>query len=122
MGLEKVREIGDISGLIWRKREREGEREKEVLFNFYLIKMLKKNCAWMFCLHVCLCTICIPSAQRGQKRPAGPLELEFQMVVSYCVGLENKVISPGPKDKSFKWPSDLNKCNQKQRGQLETLR
>ena len=29
----------------------------------------------MFCLSVCLCATCMPSAQRGQKRGLDPLEL-----------------------------------------------
>lgn len=40
----------------------------------------------MFCLHVCMCIICMPFAHRGQKRASGTLELELQMVESYYVG------------------------------------
>ena len=33
-------------------------------------------------LHVCLCTVYMPGACRGQKRASDPLELELQIVVS----------------------------------------
>lgn len=39
----------------------------------------------MFCQHVCLCTVCIFDAHRGQKRALGPLNLELGMVVSWYV-------------------------------------
>lgn len=38
---------------------------------------------YVFCLHVCLYTICISSAQRGQKRVWDPRELELYMVTSH---------------------------------------
>lgn len=34
-------------------------------------------CAWALCLHVCLCTLCMPNVHRGQKRLLNPLELEL---------------------------------------------
>lgn len=34
-------------------------------------------CVRVFCWHVCLCTMCICSVHRGQKRARDPLELEF---------------------------------------------
>jgi hypothetical protein len=34
----------------------------------------------VFCLHVCLCTMYMPRAHRGQKRVSDPLELELQIV------------------------------------------
>lgn len=36
-----------------------------------------------YCLHVCLGTICVLSALRGQKRVTESLELEFKAVVSH---------------------------------------
>jgi hypothetical protein len=45
---------------------------------------------WMvFCLHVCLCTMCVPCAHKGQKRASDPLELDFQTVVSHHMGAGN---------------------------------
>lgn len=44
--------------------------------------------AWVFCLHLYLCTLCMPGALRGQKLP-DTLKLELQMVVNYHVGAEN---------------------------------
>ena len=43
----------------------------------------------MFCLLVYLCTMCVPGDQGNKKRAFDPLELEFQVVVSLCVGAEN---------------------------------
>lgn len=37
-------------------------------------------CVWIFCPHICMCTMCMAGALRGQKRT---LELGLQMVVSY---------------------------------------
>ena len=39
---------------------------------------------------MCMCTMCVSVAGRGQKRVSDPLELELQMVVSHHVGAENK--------------------------------
>lgn len=36
-----------------------------------------------------LCAPCVCNAQGGQKRAVDPLELEFQIVASYCVGAGN---------------------------------
>lgn len=49
------------------------------LFYYYL-------CVWVLCLHVCLCIICMPCALGSQRVMVNPLDLELQMVVSYCVG------------------------------------
>ena len=32
----------------------------------------------MLCLHVCMCTTCLPGAPGGQKRASDPLELELK--------------------------------------------
>ena len=37
------------------------------------------------CLHICLCTMYVPSAFGVQKRALDPLELESQMTVSHHV-------------------------------------
>ena len=42
-------------------------------------------CVWVFCWHVSLCNMCMPDAQRGQKRTLDPLELALQMVISHFV-------------------------------------
>ena len=39
------------------------------------------------------CTMCVPVAQRDQKKAPEPLELELQMVVSYHVGAGNQAQS-----------------------------
>ena len=38
-------------------------------------------------LHVCLWTMCMPSAQKAQRRVSDPLELELGAVVSHHTGL-----------------------------------
>lgn len=38
---------------------------------------------WVFCLHVCLCTICMPDAHENQKTASDSLELVLQKVVSH---------------------------------------
>lgn len=45
---------------------------------------------YMFCLHTCQCTVCVSGVYEGQKRASlDLLELEFYMVVSYYVGVQN---------------------------------
>lgn len=53
---------------------------------FFLLKYLI-FCVWLFCMHICLCLICMPDTCRGQKRD--PLELNLHMVVSHhiCAGI-----------------------------------
>lgn len=41
------------------------------------------------CLHVCLCTACVPGARRGQKRVLEPLGLELLVVMNHLVGAVN---------------------------------
>jgi hypothetical protein len=52
------------------------------LYLFYVY-----GCFW---LHICLCAMYMPGAKGGQKRAPDPLELEFQMVVTYHVGARNQ--------------------------------
>lgn len=47
-------------------------------------------CTRVFCLHVCICISCVPSALGNQKRSLCILELEVWMVVSHHVGSENQ--------------------------------
>lgn len=46
--------------------------------DFYLFIYFFTSSACVFCLHVCLCTMCISDVQSGQKRATAPLELELQ--------------------------------------------
>lgn len=48
----------------------------------------------MFCLQVYLYTVCTPGAQEGKKRMSDTLELQLQTVVSYHVGVKDKVWVP----------------------------
>lgn len=59
----------------WRfTKDREAKRNKcSFLFILYV---------WVFRLHVCLCTTCLPSAHTGQKRVSGAVRLEWHTVVS----------------------------------------
>lgn len=41
----------------------------------YLILFLHE---WVFCLHVCMCSVYMHGAHRGQKRVLDPLELKLQ--------------------------------------------
>jgi hypothetical protein len=44
----------------------------------------------VFCINVHICAMCMSAARRDQKRASDPLEVEFQMVVSYCVSARNR--------------------------------
>jgi hypothetical protein len=46
-------------------------------------------CIGVFCLHVCMCTMCMPGAC-DQKKVPDPLELELWMVVSHHLSSGNK--------------------------------
>lgn len=48
-------------------------------------------CVFVFCLHVCICTIYMPGSHGVQKRVSDPLELELWMVMStlWMVGIEH---------------------------------
>lgn len=43
-------------------------------------------CIRVSCLHVCLCTKCVPGSCGSQNWVLGLLELQVQMVVSHFVG------------------------------------
>lgn len=45
------------------------------------------------CLGVCVCTPCVTSTQRGQKRAHDPLELELHAIVSHHAVLATKLQS-----------------------------
>lgn len=57
-----------------------------LIFKFIIILF---SCIGVFCLYVCLCTICVSSALRGQKRALDPLELELEVVGSCHMGARN---------------------------------
>ena len=40
-------------------------------------------CIWVFCLHACLCTTCVPGNHGSQKRVLDFLGLEIHMIVSH---------------------------------------
>lgn len=40
---------------------------------------------WVFCLHVCLCTMSMPHGHKGQKRTVDTLGSKLQVVVSLLV-------------------------------------
>lgn len=69
-----------------------GKKRKEIFF--FAISFITILCVWVFCLHVCLCTTCVPGACR--KKSLCPLRLELQKVVSHCVGPGNEPGSSGP--------------------------
>jgi hypothetical protein len=49
-------------------------------FNLFIL------CTWVFCLHVCLCTLHVSGVHRIWKRGSGPLRQELCMVVG-CYGM-----------------------------------
>ena len=46
------------------------------------------------CLHLCMCTMCGPDTDRGQKMESDSPELELQKVVSHLVGVGE--LNPDP--------------------------
>lgn len=64
---------------------------KSLLVQIKNVYLLVKNvfillCLWVFCLHLYLCTMCLPSAQGSQKRALALLELGMLTVVNCHVG------------------------------------
>jgi hypothetical protein len=49
---------------------------------FYFVLVLFVFTSVSISLHVCLCTMCVPGAQRPEEAPSALLELEFHVVVS----------------------------------------
>lgn len=41
------------------------------------------------CMHVCICTLYDQAVSGDQKKTLDSLEVEFQMIVNYCVGAWN---------------------------------
>ena len=50
---------------------------------------------WMFHLHGCLCSECMPDALRGQKRVSDPLELELQWAQMWILGSKQVIWKSG---------------------------
>lgn len=46
--------------------------------------------ACVFCLHICVCAVCMPGTLRGKKRALDPLQLVLQMAVSQHMGARNQ--------------------------------
>lgn len=46
---------------------------------------------YVFCLHLCIWTICLISAYRDQESVLGPLEMELWEVMSHHMGAENQI-------------------------------
>lgn len=53
------------------------------------LKDLFTLCVLLFCLHLCTCTACLPSAAEVQTRTFSSLEEKFQIVVNFHIGAEN---------------------------------
>ena len=62
----------------------------ELIFETYLYL-----CVQVLCMHVSLCTMCIPGALRGQNRVCVPIALEFLMFVNHTVNAENQTCGFG---------------------------
>jgi hypothetical protein len=48
--------------------------------------------AWVFCLHVFMCTVRMPGACKGQKSLWDHLEVKLLIVVSHCVSSGNQTL------------------------------
>lgn len=46
-------------------------------------------CVWVFWLHVCMYTTCVPSSHGGQKRASGTIELDFQIELDSQLWVSN---------------------------------
>lgn len=64
------------------------------LLVLFLKRFISFYCTWLFCLHVCLYTICMPGACRGPKRVLDDWELDWQMVVSCSMILGTEPMTP----------------------------
>ena len=61
----------------------------------------------MFCLHISICTMCVPGAYGSQKRALDLLELKLQMVVNYHVSAGNRTWVPCNSNTFSKLPGCL---------------
>lgn len=62
---------------------------------------------WVFCLHVYMCTTCLPGVKEGQKRASHPREMEWRVVVRWTVGAGNWTWIPCKSSKCFQPLSSL---------------
>lgn len=67
---------------------------KTMCFRFFFFKIVYVYLAFMSVLSVCICTIYMFGASRGQKRALEPLKLQLRMVVSHRVGTGNQTPVP----------------------------
>lgn len=56
-----------------------------MVLTFYFFRLFK-IILWVFLLHICICTPCVPGACRNQKRTTDPPELELQKTVRCFCG------------------------------------
>lgn len=63
-----------------------------IIFHLKYLKILFILCVNLFCLHACLCTVCMTGAQECQKRVWDPQELELQMLANLHVGVGNQTL------------------------------
>jgi hypothetical protein len=59
---------------------------------YIYLSIFLKSCLWhwMFCLHVCLCTMCMPVTYGGQERARDALELKLQTTMNQVWVSETK--------------------------------
>lgn len=58
-----------------------------ILGHRIILSLLILKTVRVYCLYICLCTMCVLSARRGQKRALWVLKLELQMIMRHSVGL-----------------------------------
>lgn len=78
-----------------------GEKSKKEYLLFY--RLIYSLCVREFCLHDCLCIMCILDVQGSQKRESDSQEMELT-VLNYHVHVENKPRSSGKKSVFNHWP------------------
>lgn len=61
--------------------------EGSLSFGFWVLFILM----CVFCLHVNMCSMCMPGACIGQKRAFHPLELELQIIVHHHEGAGKQI-------------------------------
>lgn len=73
----------------WMVERRAGAKKKKSEIVQKAKYVLFYSTCLVFCLHVCLCNMCILDAHKGQKKAPVALEPELHMVVSHHVDGEN---------------------------------
>jgi hypothetical protein len=77
--------VRDQPGLQREFQDSQGFTEKPCLEKPKQTNKQTKHIYLMFCLHICMCTSCMPAAHRCQKRASDLLELELLKAVSHNV-------------------------------------